>query len=97
MDYYDKDKSEYFQEYKNQLFKGFKELRKYVDTFELILKVMMKSSDIPCFSEFDIKAFRERFKENYTDFEVDNFFKYNIIFFSKKLVNSKVFTKKCQL
>ena len=52
------------------LFKGFLELRKYVDQFVFLLKIMMQDSDIPCFKEFDIEKFKSRFKQEYTEDQV---------------------------
>ena len=61
--------SDTFTYFKLQLLKGFLELRKHVDQFVIMLQVMTEGSDLPCFENFDINVFRERFKESATDAE----------------------------
>lgn len=44
----------------------------------------MEGSDLPCFENFDINSFRERFKESSTDVEVnDNKRGFRVITFTK--------------
>jgi len=64
--------SDTFTYFKLQLLKGFMALRKHVDSIVYILQIMMEGSDLPCFENFDIKEFRDRFKEKSTDKECMN-------------------------
>jgi len=59
-----------FTYFKMQLTKGFLELRKHVDELVNIIQIMIEGSDLPCFENFDMSVFRERFKEFSTDQEV---------------------------
>lgn len=36
----------------------------------MIIEIMMQDSDLPCFEKFDIKEFRDRFKEEANDEEL---------------------------
>lgn len=55
---------EMFQTFKLRLFFGFLALRRYVDHFIFLLKIVMEDSDLPCFKLFDIEKFRSRFQEH---------------------------------
>ena len=62
--------SNMFSYYKCLVCEGFKELRKHVDQLSYLVEIMMVDSDLPCFTQFKIDVFKERFKENFTDEEV---------------------------
>lgn len=59
-----------FEYFKILLIQGFMALRKYVDDFCDIVDIMSKESNLPCFEKFNVKEFRERFKQNMGDAEV---------------------------
>lgn len=59
-----------FSYYKCLVCEGFKELKKHVDELSYLLEIMMEGSDLPCFTQFKLDVFRERFKENLSDDEV---------------------------
>lgn len=54
--------SDMFKYFKNILWQGLVELRKYVNEFSSILEIMMEDSDLECFEKFDIAGFQDRFK-----------------------------------
>jgi hypothetical protein len=54
----DGKQSDLFRYFKNLIVRGFFEIRKHVDSLIYLIKLMMKESDLPCFSEFDIGIFR---------------------------------------
>ena len=56
--------SDLFRYYKNLLIKGFQILGRNVEEIMLIIDIMMEKSKLECFDHFDRKEFRERFKEN---------------------------------
>ena len=62
--------SDLFQVFKLRLFSGFLALRKYVDQFVFLLKIVMEDSDLPCFKEFDIIRFHQRFLVNHPEHKV---------------------------
>jgi phosphatidylinositol kinase/protein kinase (PI-3 family) len=62
--------SNMFDYYKCLMNEGFKELRKHVEELSYLLEIMMEESDLPCFTQFKLEVFKERFKENFTDDEV---------------------------
>ena len=49
--------SDMFKYFKNILWQGLMELRKYVNEFTNILEIMMEDSDLECFEKFDIYVF----------------------------------------
>ncbi|CAK67262.1 unnamed protein product (macronuclear) [Paramecium tetraurelia] len=65
--------SDLFLYYKNLMYRGFKALQGYVDEIIMIIEVMMQDSDLPCFERFDIKEFRDRFKEEANDEELQKY------------------------
>lgn len=62
--------SNLFSYYKCLVIEGFKELKKHTDELCYLLGIMMQESDLPCFTQFKMDVFRERFKENCEDDEV---------------------------
>lgn len=62
--------SSLFEYFKILLIQGFMALRKYVDDFCDIVEIMSKESNLPCFEKFNMKEFRERFRQNLADAEV---------------------------
>ena len=62
--------SQMFEYFKILLYQGFMAVRKYVDDFCDIVEIMSKESNLPCFEKFNIKDFRERFKQNLYDKDV---------------------------
>ena len=70
LDLLDGRKSELFNYFKILIVNSFIELRKYLDELCTILLIMSEDSDLPCFQNFKIKDFRNRFKEEYSDKEV---------------------------
>lgn len=62
--------SNMFDYYKCLVAEGFKELRKHVDELSYIMEIMMEGSDLPCFTQFKLDVFKERFKEGLSDEEV---------------------------
>jgi phosphatidylinositol 4-kinase len=63
--------SDMFNYFKNLLFSGIMELRKYVEELVTILQIMCVDSDLPCFQDFSIEVFRGRFKETLTEREFE--------------------------
>lgn len=53
--------SDYFGYFKSLMVKGFLSLKKYVLEFEHFLRIMVEKSDLPCFSNLDLRAFTNRF------------------------------------
>lgn len=62
--------SSMFEYFKILLIQGFMALRKYVDDFCDVVDIMSRESNLPCFEKFNIKEFRERFRQNIADSEV---------------------------
>lgn len=62
--------SNMFEYFKIIFTEGFKELRNHVHEFAFLLEIMMKGSDLPCFTNFSLDVFKARFKENYSEEEV---------------------------
>ncbi len=56
--------SDIFNLFKINLYYGFLALRKYVDSFVFLLKIIMEDSDLQCFKLFDLEKFRARFLED---------------------------------
>lgn len=48
-------------------FEGFNELRKHVDEICTIVDMMSRDSDLPCFQQFNMTVFRDRFKAGFSD------------------------------
>jgi phosphatidylinositol 4-kinase len=67
MDGADSDMFHYFTQV---LFRGFTAIRPHVEEFVQIIQVMQHESDLPCFKKFNLKEFRDRFKESLTMDEV---------------------------
>ena len=61
--------SEMWTYFKVLLWKGFLEVRKYVNEIVYLVEIMREGSDLPCFYKFDLDQFRERFMEYKTDKE----------------------------
>jgi phosphatidylinositol 4-kinase len=61
--------SEMWTYFKVLLWKGFLEVRKYVNDIVYLVEIMREGSDLPCFKAFDLDQFRERFMEYKTDKE----------------------------
>jgi len=56
-----------FNYYKTLLIQGFLELKLHVDSLCALVAIMSENSDLPCFQQFSIAVFRDRFKEKFSD------------------------------
>ena len=63
--------SNMFAYFKVLFTEGFKTLRKHVHQISYLLEMMMKGSDLPCFTNFNLDVFKARFKIKYTDDEAN--------------------------
>ena len=59
-----------FTYYKVLMMQGFIELRRHSENIQVMLEIMMKESDLPCFTEFNLVEFMARFQIQCTDLEV---------------------------
>lgn len=69
--------SNMFAYFKILFTKGFQALRKHVQKISFLLEMMMKGSDLPCFTNFNLDVFKARFKSKYADDEVKAIIKHN--------------------
>ena len=60
-------KSDYFSYYKDLLFMGFQAIIPYVDEIVFLIQIMREKSDLPCFRNFDLSVFVNRFREDLKD------------------------------
>ena len=65
--------SDVFMFFLNLLWQGINELKKHANVFSSILETMMYQSDLECFENFNLSTFLDRFKENYSDIELENY------------------------
>lgn len=59
-----------YAEFRRLFIEGFLELRKHVDSICSIVEIMSDDSDLPCFQQFSMPVFRDRFKEHLSDEKV---------------------------
>ena len=72
------ESSEFFY-FKMQIIKGFKAFRKHYEEIIYILEIW-KNLEIPCFNNFDLNVFKERFHINLSDIQ------------REQLVNNLIYT-----
>jgi hypothetical protein len=78
--------SQMYSYFKVLFIQGFLALKKNVSQLSFLLEIMMKNSDLPCFTNFNLDVFKARFKEKYNDDEVIIFCNLLIIFFLFKKI-----------
>ena len=54
--------SDLYAYFKTLMIRGFLELRKHVEDLSVLLEIMMQNSDLPCFSTFNMKEWKDRFR-----------------------------------
>lgn len=54
--------SDFFSYYKDLLFMGFQAVMPYVEEIVFLICIMQEKSDLPCFKNFDINVFINRFR-----------------------------------
>ena len=65
--------SEMWTYFKVLLWKGFLEVRKYVNDIVYLVEIMSEGSDLPCFKTFNLDSFQERFMEHNSDEDIYKF------------------------
>ena len=63
----DGEDSELYHYFKRLFYQGFNEVKKHTDEICTIVDIMSRDSDLPCFHQFNMSLFRERFKADYDD------------------------------
>lgn len=53
--------------------RGFLEIRKHTAGIVQLVKTMMEKSNFPCFKNFNLEVFRERFKETHDEYYCEKY------------------------